>query len=342
MIPELIDRLLSPDPVDPGAVEAALHAIMLGEVPEAPAAGLLVALRTRRPDSRTLAACARALRAHRLAVNPEVRPLVDTCGTGGDKAGTFNVSTTAAFIVAGAGAGVAKHGNRSVSSKTGSADVLEALGVALDLGPEGACRLLDAAGFAFLFAPVFHPAMAHVAPVRRALRIRTVFNLLGPLVNPALAERQLLGVHDPELTEVVAETLRELGSEAALVVHCEGLDEIGVHAPTRGHRLRDGKVTPFALDPDGHGFRRAPIAAIAGGDAAANAAILRSVLDGGTGPCADVAILNAAAALEVAGQARDLREGLDQSRAAVSGGLARGVLDRVVSTSRRLKDGGAP
>jgi anthranilate phosphoribosyltransferase len=313
---------------------------MLGEVPEAQTAGLLVALRSRPPDAPTLSACARALRAHRLAVHPEVRPLVDTCGTGGDGAGTFNISTTAAFVVAGAGGAVAKHGNRSVTSKSGSADVLEALGCTLDVGPDGARRLLDATGFAFLFAPVFHPAMAHVGPVRRALRIRTIFNLLGPLANPALAERQLLGVYDASLTEVIAEALRELGSERAVVVHCEGLDEIGLHAVTRGHRLQDGRVGPFSLDPGDFGFRRAPLAAIGGGDARTNSGITRSVLSGQPGAPLDVVVLNSAAAIEVAGLAPTFAEALERARDAIASGKALQVLDRYIESSRRLAPGG--
>jgi anthranilate phosphoribosyltransferase len=298
-----------------------------------------VALRTRPVESATLAACARVLRVHRLAVNPIVRPLVDTCGTGGDGAGTFNVSTTAAFIVAGAGAAVAKHGNRGVSSKTGSADVLEALGCAIDAEPAAATRLIDAVGFAFLFAPVFHPAMKRVGPVRRALGVRTIFNILGPLANPALADRQLLGVFDPALTEPVAGALRDLGSHAALVVHCEGLDEIGLHAPTRGHRLRDGRVQSFVLDPADEGFARQPVGALAGGDAAENARLLRGVLEGARGPRLDVAVLNAAAALELAGRARDLKDGVEQAHAAIHNGRALGVLERYAASSRRASAG---
>jgi anthranilate phosphoribosyltransferase len=336
MIPELIEKLLSGESADPKALEDALHSIMMGEVPQPLTGGLLVALRVREPDAPTLAACARAMRAHRIAVQTEVSPLVDTCGTGGDRSGTFNISTAAALVVAAAGGAVAKHGNRSVSSRAGSADVLEASGVDLGLGPKEARKCLDATGFAFLFAPVFHPAMANVAPVRKALGIRTLFNLLGPLANPALAERQLLGVYDPGMTDVVAEALSQLGSESALVVHCDGLDEIGLHAVTRGHFLSEGRVEPFHLDPAELGLERVPLDALEGGDAAANAKILESVLSGETGPRADVVALNAAAALGIAGLTRDLAEGMEVARDVLSNGSALRVLKRYAETSQRL------
>jgi anthranilate phosphoribosyltransferase len=341
VIPELIEKLLRAEPSDPKALEDALHEIMMGEVPEPLTAGLLVALRVREPDSSTIAACARAMRAHRIAVTTEVKPLVDTCGTGGDRTGTFNISTAAALVVAAAGAAVAKHGNRSVSSQAGSADVLEASGSVLSLGPREAARALDATGFSFLFAPVFHPAMAKVAPVRKALGIRTLFNLLGPLANPALAQRQLLGVYDPAMTRVMAEALVELGCESALVVHCDGLDEIGLHGVTQGHFVNDGKVTAFNLDPRDLGLLRSPLESLRGGDAPTNATILRSILEGEEGPKADVVALNAAAALGVAGLTRDLSEGLDVAREVLRNGGGARVLSRYVETTKRLSQAGA-
>jgi anthranilate phosphoribosyltransferase len=336
MIPQLIEKLLGGEPADPRALEDALHQIMMGEAHPSQTAGLLVALRVREPDAPTLAACARAMRAHRIAVQTEVRPLVDTCGTGGDRTGTFNISTAAALVVAAAGGAVAKHGNRSVSSRAGSADVLESSGAVLSLGPREAARSLNATGFAFLFAPVFHPAMANVAPVRKALGIRTLFNLLGPLANPALAQRQLLGVYDPAMTGVMAEALVELGCESALVVHCEGLDEIGLHGVTRGHFVNEGAVEPFRLDPEDLGLPRAPLEALEGGDASENAEILKAVLEGETGARGDVVALNAAAALGVAGLTRDLAEGLDVAREVLRSGGAARVLARYAETSRRL------
>ncbi len=342
MIPELIEKLLRGESADPKALEDALHRIMLGEVSETVTAGLLVALRVREPDARTLAACARAMRAHRIAVTTEVRPLLDTCGTGGDRTGTFNISTAAALVVAAAGGAVAKHGNRSVSSLAGSADVLEASGAVLSLGPSEAARCLDATGFTFLFAPVFHPAMANVGPVRRALGIRTLFNLLGPLANPALAHRQLLGVYEPSMTRVMAEALVELGCESALVIHCEGLDEIGLHGVTQGHFVNEGAVSSFTLDPRDLRVAKASLESLKGGDARENAEILKAVLEGEEGPRSDVVALNAAAALGIAGLTRDLAEGLGVAREVLKVGGAARVLARYVETTKRLAKGEAP
>lgn len=337
MIAPLLETLLSGETADSSALETALHRILAGEADVAQTAGLLVALRVRPPDASTLAACARAMRGHRKAVVSQIRPLVDTCGTGGDRSGTFNISTASALVVAAAGGAVAKHGNRSVSSITGSADVLEACGAQLHLEPEAAARILDATGFVFLFAPAFHPAMAHVGPARRALGIRTLFNVLGPLANPALADRQLIGVYDPSLTETVARALGELGCERGLVVHCDGLDEIGLHAPTRGHRVRDGEVQPVEIRPVDFGMEPAPISALAGGATAENARILRSVLGGEeTGPKREVVALNAGAALTVAGLAEDLAAGVALAGETLSSGQALRTLERYVETSTRV------
>lgn len=338
---KLIDALLSRAPVAIVDLEEALGRVLAGEVEDVLIAGLLVALRTRPVDGPTLAAMARVLRSRRVALETQVRPLVDTCGTGGDGAGTFNVSTAAALVVVAAGGAVAKHGNRSVSSKTGSADVLEALGVALELTPAAATRLLDSVGFAFLFAPRYHPTIARVMPARRALGIRTHFNLLGPLVNPALAEYQLLGVYAPELTRPVAEALLELGSRGALVVHCAGIDEIGLHAPTRGHRVFEGAVQEFELDSFQLGLARVPLDALAGGDAQENAALLTRVLSGEESPYADAVAVNAGAACWIAGLAPDAAQGLELARAALREGRAAQVLERVVESSQRLAENGA-
>ena len=340
MIPSLLRAALRGDAVTPDALELALERVLLGDFEPVPLAGLLVWLATRPVEGPLLAAAARALRRHRRAVAVQVRPLVDTCGTGGDGSDSFNVSTAAAMVVAAAGCAVAKHGNRAVSSKVGSADVLEAAGCALELSPDEAATLLDATGFAFLFAPAFHPALRHVAPVRRALGVRTLFNLLGPLANPALAPCQLLGVYAPELTLPMAAALRELGADAALVVHCDGLDEIGLHAETTGHRLRAGRIEPFRLDPQDLGLPRAPLAAIAGaGTAAGNAALLRASLGGGAGARSDVVALNAAAALELCGAARDLAHGLALARECQCSGASLRVLERTAETSARLVAG---
>ena len=335
MIPSLIDQLLQGDRPEPSALEDVFHKILGGESDPVQVSGLLVALRAVPPDAETLAACARVLRQHRRAVRCQVRPLIDTCGTGGDGSGTFNISTGAALVVAAAGGAVAKHGNRSVSSKTGSADVLEALGVRLDVPPEAAARLIDATGFAFLFAPLYHPVMAHVMPVRRALGVRTLFNLVGPLSNPALAEYQVLGVFDPALTEVVAGALQSLGTRGAIVVHCGGLDEIGLHDVTRGHRLVEDRIEPFELAPEDVGLERAPLDVLIGGEAKENAEILGRVLDGEVGPRADIVALNAGAACWVGGLAPTIQDGVALAKEALSNGRARRALDRAAESSRR-------
>ena len=335
LIPKLIQRLLDDEPADPAALEDALHEIMLGNVDAARTAGLLVALAGRRLDARTLAAAARAMRAHRVAVRATVRPLIDTCGTGGDGRGTFNISTATGLLLAAAGAAVAKHGNRGVSSKVGSADVLEAAGCELALTPDTASAMLDATGFAFLFAPAFHPAMAHVAPVRKSLAIRTVFNLLGPLTNPALAEHQLLGVYDPSLTETVATALLELDTAAAIVVHCAGLDEIGLHGITSGHRVRNGRVEPYRLDPAEFGLACPTLDPITGGDAATNLTLLQRSLTTTSGPAADIVALNGAVALELCGRVPDVRAGLETARELQSLGAGLRVLERYAESSAR-------
>lgn len=335
-ISQLIRDAVAGRGVEPSALEDALHTIMAGDAEPVQVAGLLVALATQAPDAKSLAAAARALRAHRVAIHPNVRPLIDTCGTGGDGAGTFNISTAAAMVVAAAGGAVAKHGNRGVSSPVGSADVLQAAGCKLDLNADRATELLDACGFVFMFAPAFHPAMAHVAPVRRSLGVRTLFNLLGPLANPALAEYQLLGVYDPAATSVMAEALLELGSKGALVVHCDGLDECGLHAVTRGHRLKDGAITEIEIDPARVGIARADVSELAGaGTAEENAAQLRESLGGTAGARSDVVALNAGAALEVAGIASDLADGVARARDCMESGAALRVLDRYAESSSR-------
>ena len=334
MISKLIHAALEGAPLSPAALEDAIHAIVQGQVEPAVTAGLLVALAGRPVEPALLAAAARALRAHAVSVHPRVRPLVDTCGTGGDGAGTFNISTAAALVVAATGAAVAKHGNRGVSSKVGSADVLDAAGCGLSLSAGRATELLDATGFAFLFAPDFHPAMARVATVRRALGIRTLFNLLGPLVNPAGAEQQLLGVYAPELTEPMARALAELGSRAAWVVHCDGLDELGLHGVTRGHRLVDGRIEPLVIDPAELGLAPATLAELAGGEDASSAArILRGSLGDLNGAPGRVVALNAAAALTVAGRVPGLAEGLEEARAVQASGEAARVLERYAASS---------
>lgn len=332
-----LEDLLAEELVAPARVEELFDAMFRGEVPEPVIGAALVALRRHERRPEILAATARSMRRHRHAVVSSRAPLIDPCGTGGDKSGTFNVSTTVGFVLAGAGAAVAKHGNRSVSSKSGSADVLEALGCAIDLSPAAAGRALDEVGFAFLFAQTLHPAVKNVAPVRRALGIRTIFNLLGPLVNPADARRQLLGTPDLVAMETIARALADLGTDDALVVHCEGLDEVGLHGTTRGFRVRGSSLEPVTFTPEDFGFAPVALADLRGGDASENAEILRSILRGEAGPRRNVVVANAAAALHVGGLAGSLREGVALASEVIDSGKALAALEGYVALSQALK-----
>ena len=277
-------------------------------------------------------------------MHPSRSDVIDTCGTGGDQAGTFNISTTAAFVVAGAGLGVAKHGNRSVSSRSGSADVLEALGVNLTLEPEQVADAIDEIGIGFLFAPSLHPAMRYAVGPRRELGVRTVFNLLGPLTNPAGAAAQLMGVYDAELTEVLARVLLQLGSDAAFVVHGHGgLDELTTTGPNRiscfGVAPGNGDVVTETLDPSALGFRQAKAGDLKGGDPEENAQITRAILDGrDRGPRRDVVLLNAGAALMAGRAAADLPEGIACAAESIDSGAAIGTLEALVDYSQRVVD----
>ncbi|MBW2234093.1 MAG: anthranilate phosphoribosyltransferase [Deltaproteobacteria bacterium] len=315
-------------------LEAAFGEIMDGKASEAAIAGLLIALRTKGETVGEIVATARALRA-RADTAPLARAdAIDTCGTGGDGAGTFNVSTAAAFVVAGAGVPVAKHGNRAASSRSGSADVLEALGVRVDLPIAEAARVLDDVGIAFFFARRAHPAMRFVAPVRQELGVRTLMNCLGPLLNPVGVRRQLVGVYERGLVERLAEALGALGSERALVVHgSDGLDELTTTGPSWAAHWRKGAVETLEIDPQALGIAVAAPEALRGGDAAQNAGILRRVLDGSEGPERDLVLLNAAAALWVADAAGDLKEGLVRARESVDSGAARERLAALVRAS---------
>ncbi len=302
---------------------AAMNALIGGKVTDAQAGAFLAALRVRGETVPELVGFAEAMRARAVTVKPKRRPLIDTCGTGGDGSGTFNISTTVAFIAAGAGAAVAKHGNRAVSSRSGSADVLEALGVRTNASAKLAAECVDVAGVGFLFAPSHHPATAKVAPIRRQLGTRTVFNLIGPLSNPAGVKRQLLGVYSTSLVLPLAEALKALGSEEVMVVSSrDGLDELSLSAPTVVAHLRGGRITVSEIKPESLGLKRRPLKALAGGDANKNAWITRAVLFGESGPAREVCLLNAAAALRVAGLARDWKEGLALAADSIDSGRA--------------------
>jgi anthranilate phosphoribosyltransferase len=310
----------------------AMTAIMDGEATPAQIGALLVGLAVRGETEDEIVGFARAMRAR--AVPLTSKGAVDTCGTGGDGAGTFNISTIASLVVAACGVPVAKHGNRSASGSCGSADVLEALEVKIDASVEVVQRCLDEVGWAFLFAPGFHASTRHAVGPRKELGIRTAFNLLGPLTNPAVPSAQIVGVPRPELTEFLAGCLRRLGVARAWVVHGSGLDELSLCGPTRVTAFDDGEVRTFTVRPEDAGLDPCPAAALQGGDARANADIARRVLDGGRGPARDVVLLNAAAALLVAGRVKDLRAGVADAGRAVDEGRAGALLRRVVEASR--------
>lgn len=310
----------------------AFEQIMSGTADAAQIGGLLVGLAAKGSTVEELVGAATVMREKVAPIDTAGQDIiVDTCGTGGDVKGTFNISTAAALIAAGCGVRVVKHGNRSASSKSGSADVLEALGVKIDAGPDKAAASLRAAGFCFAFARSHHPAMKHVAAARTALGIPTIFNLLGPLTNPGRARHQLLGVFSPELTDRLATVLRELGSERAWVVHAEdGLDELSTLGPTRVSELADGHVRTFTVDARKLGLPDARLSDLQVDSADASAAMIRRVLSGKPGPATDIAILNAAAALVVAGVARSLEEGVFSASTALRTGSAKAVLDRLI------------
>jgi anthranilate phosphoribosyltransferase len=332
-----VDAAVAGEEVPGPVLEAAFGEIMGGEASETLIAALLVALHVKGETVGEIVAAAKALRAVAVTA-PGVDPgAVDTCGTGGDGAGTFNISTAAAFAVAGAGVPVAKHGNRAASSRTGSIDVLEALGVRVDLPVEASARILREIGIAPFFARRAHPAMRTVAPVRRELGFRTLMNCLGPLANPMGVRFQLVGVYAEDLVLPIARALGELGTVRALAVHgCDGLDEITTAGPTEAALLANGDVRRLVIDPSELGIPPPVAGALRGGDAAENASIIRTVLAGEPGACRDVALINAGAALWVAGAADDLRAGLAMARGSIDSGAARERLARLVEATNAV------
>ena len=315
---------------------AAMDEILRGEATSAQIAGLCVALRAKGETVEEIQGLLGALLDHAEQVPlPAGVEVVDTCGTGGDRSGTINVSTVAALVVAGAGAPVCKHGNRAASSACGSADVLEALGVAIDLGPADVAACIDEAGIGFCFAPRFHSALRHAGPTRRELGVPTVFNFLGPLANPARARRQVLGVSDPSMAAKLIGVLRADGAERALVVYGhDGLDELSTTTTSTVLELRDGEVSTFDVDPAQLGIPRSDRSALVGGGPESNADAARRVLDGERGPQRDIVLLNAAAGLVAAGLAEGLTEGLEAATASVDSGAAAATLDRLVTATR--------
>lgn len=342
MIGKAIAQILDGRSLSAEEAEHVMDEIMGGQATPVQIAGFLIALRARGETVDEITGCARAMRRAATRVEPSSPDLIDTCGTGGDGAGTFNISTTTAFVVAGAGLRVAKHGNRSVSSRSGSADVLKALGVNLELTPVQVAECIDEIGIGFLFAPRLHPAMKHAIGPRRELGVRTIFNILGPLTNPANAQFQLLGVYDPALTEVLARVLQELGSKAAYVVHGHGgLDELTTTGPNRISRFGVGdhadEVITETLDPRDVGLDLAGQDDLKGGEPDENAEITRAILSGtDQGPRRDVVLLNAAAALLVGGKVSTMAEGIAEAAESVDNGRALRRLDSLIALSRRF------
>jgi anthranilate phosphoribosyltransferase len=333
--PALLDKLQRRVDLTVEEAAGAMDTIMEGRAQPSQIAGFLVglAMKGERPDE--IVGLARTMRARATRLSRSYAPVFDTCGTGGDGAHTFNVSTVAALVLAACGVRVAKHGNRSASSRCGSADLFEELGVNIAAQPPAVERCLEEAGIAFLFAQVFHPSMRHAAPTRKELGVRTAFNLLGPLTNPAGASRQLVGVPRPELTELVARSLAQLGAERAWVVHgADGLDEISSTGYTKVSECRDGAVNTFYLHPADVGLARSAPEALKGGDAKDNAAIARAVLQGTPGAPRDIVLLNAGAALLVAGRAATIPEGIAMAAEAIDSGRAAAVLETLARLSR--------
>jgi anthranilate phosphoribosyltransferase len=335
VIQAALARLLDGHDLSRAEACESMRTIMRGEATQAQIAGFLVALRAKGETAEEIAGCAEAMREHVLRVNPTRRDLVDIVGTGGDGANTYNISTAAALVAAGAGAGIAKHGNRAASSASGAADVLEALGFELELPPARIERSIDELGFGFLFAQAHHPAMKHAAPVRRELATRTVFNVLGPLTNPAGARALMLGVYSPELTRTIAEALVQLDADRAYVVHgAGGIDELSPCGPNLVCEVENGTVREYELDPLELGVERCDPAELRGGDPQTNAAALRAVLAGADGGHRSAVILNAAGGIAAAGHAENLREGIVRAREAIDSGAAAARLDELVEFSR--------
>jgi len=336
MIKEAIKKVVAGKHLSEEEASSVMQQIMEGKASPAQIASLLTALHLKGETVDEITGFARVMRQKSTPIKSTHPLLVDTCGTGGDGAGTFNISTTAAFVVAGAGVPVAKHGNRSVSSRCGSADVLEELGVVVDLDREAVEECLNQVGIAFLFAPLLHRSTGYAAAPRREIGIRTVFNILGPLTNPAGAKAQVMGVYSPSLTETLAKVLARLGSSRAFVIHgAGGLDEISLAGISVLCEVKDGSVRKETLDPAKFGFTHAPVAVLAGGSPKENAATTRSILEGEKGPRRDTVILNAALGLVAGGKAGGITEGLEIASASIDSGAALQKLQELVEFTRR-------
>ena len=342
MFTPLIEKLQQRRDLTTEEAAAAMEEIMEGRAQPAQIAGLLIALAMKGERPAEIVGFAQTMRKRATKLPRTHAPVFDTCGTGGDRSHTFNVSTVAALVLAACGVRVAKHGNRSASSKCGSADLFETLGVNITAGPHAVERCLEDVGIAFFFAQTFHPSMRHVAQTRKDLGVRTAFNLLGPLTNPAGAARQLVGVPRPELTELVARSLALLGSERAWVVHgADGLDEISTTGYTKVSECRAGAVNTFYIHPADFGLPKAAPAQLLGGEAADNAAIARRILQGERGAARDIVLLNAAASLLIAGHAATVSEGIKRAAQAIDSGAAARVLEQLITASTAGREASA-
>ncbi len=339
--PDVLGTLSAGQDLSEARAHSAMTEIMAGRATHAQIAAMILALRIKGETIDEIVGLVRAMREVAVPVDVDDPVIVDTAGTGGDRSGTFNISTTAAFIAAGAGVRVAKHGNRAASSLSGSADLLEGLGVVIDLPPAATAALLKEAGFAFFFAPTYHPAMRHAAPVRAQLGVPTVFNFLGPLANPAGSRHQAVGVSDSGMAAKMIGALDRLGAEYAFVYYGEdGLDEITTTGPSFIYRLRSGEITHAEFTPEDFGVARARIEDLKGGTIEENVAITRAILGGEPGPKRDIAVINAAPAIVAAGKAAGFQEAVQAATASLDSGAAAAVLDRVVERSRQLSSGG--
>ncbi|WP_090003425.1 anthranilate phosphoribosyltransferase [Candidatus Frackibacter sp. WG12] len=337
MMKEFINQLMEGKNLSIKQAAEAMNLIMSGKATKAQIAGFITALRMKGETVEEITGCAQVMRDKATEVKPKEPIVVDTCGTGGDGVGTFNISTTTALVIAGAGVPVAKHGNRSVSSRSGSADVLEALGVNLELSSQEVAKAVDEIGIGFLYAPKFHKAMKHAIGPRKELGIRTVFNILGPLTNPARAKRQVLWVYDPELTSVLARVLGNLGVEKAFVVHgAGGLDEISILGETKVSYLCDGKVEELTIHPNDFGLSVAELEAIKGGTVQDNAEITLEILKGESGPTRDIILLNSAAGLLIADQVDNLEEGVELAAKIIDSGKALEKLEELISYTKKV------
>jgi anthranilate phosphoribosyltransferase len=336
IVSRAIDRLLAGEDLGRAGAAEVLDLVLTGEAGEIQTSAFLIALRAKGETAEELAGLVEVLRAHAIPVTPPPGPFVDTCGTGGGIS-TFNISTAAAFVAAGAGVAVAKHGNRSNTSKSGSADVLEALGARIDLDPLAVAECLAEVGVGFMFAPSHHPAFAHVVPVRRALGVRTVFNLLGPMANPAGATHQVIGVADPTVMERMASALAQLGTQRALVVRGrDGMDELSATTVSDAYEVADGQVRHFEVEPAAFGFAPSGAEVLAGGDPHENAAQIRAILNGAGGAAEDVVVLNAGAAIWISGAANDLGDGIAQAKRSIASGAAAERLAAFCAATHRL------